>query len=485
MYITLSQEGMNPITISTESGAADAAATGGGPIDDGTQQAVQQMQELNVKINDLNAKIQQAAQQNNQALVAQLSQQRGPLVSQYNNLRAQVNAVTGKEMQKSSAGMPSNGGRGTTANYDSAVGQQSMNASNLQQLQDERNNLIQQMQNAPESQRGMYEAQLGEVNNKINALQPQEETPQSNPAVDYAKDFGKQYLNTMKNSLSYKATNAGINAIGKAGSAVWEAGKAGADGIKKSISNGIDNIKNKDWSAAVNTGKDIAGKTAGGLASAGKAVVANGGTLAAGATLGAIAIAAARFLGGTIFNAVASIGKFTSGNEMIASPKFQAKLNAIKSKYPAPYPTPEQVKSDPRAQSKVGFLSWLVGGGSAGKKMMNQVGSVGTLIKNINGITVGISTMSPLNAQQLAGLKVMIATAFVNKGGKLTSVPVARAFLAKGSVVNASREAADIYFDADGFCFKKNHIIDMANKTMESFGPIPSIQSSIINEYCI
>ena len=479
MNITISQEGMNPITISTES-AADA--TGGGPVDAGTQQAVQQMQ-------DTNASNLQQLQDERNSLIQQMQNapesQRGMYEARIADLNNKINAITGTEMPKSAAGMPSNNGRGTPANYDSVVGQQAWNASDLQQLQDEKKSVIQQMQNAPESQRGMYEARIADLNNKINAISGPLPEENDSQAMQYAKKMGKQYVNTLSNTLNYKATGAISDALGKAGSEMWKGAKTGARGIKTAMGNTINNLKEKDWAGAKEQAGRVVTKAIGGIKGVGAAAASNAGALAAGATIAVAAAAVARFLGGTIFNAIASIGKFTSGNEMIASPKFQAKLNSVKAKYPAPYPSPQDVKSDPRAQSKVGFLSWLVGGGSAGKKIMDQVGSVGMLVKDVNGITVAISTMTPVNMQQLAGLKVMIATAFVNKNGQITSVPVARGFLASGSVVNASREAADIYFDNDGFCFKKEHIFEMARKTMESFGPISSIQSAIINEYCI
>ncbi len=449
MDITISQEGMNPITVSTDQNnmnqnyngygymsreSGTEGSSGGNPQNPNPQDPnywINVANQAKAYANSLRAQAQQSGATQELAMAIQKAD------SDFNTAIQQVKMLTGQPIEQPTA--------------------------------------------APDQQQGTQQPTGGTeqpagaaVDNGPSALQSA-----TSAVGNYAKDMGKQYIGAMQNVFMGKAVNATNQGIMDGLGAVK---KAVTSGFKKNgeAANGAAN-----GGGFISGAKNLAGNVGNAVKDGAVAVGQNAGSLAAGATLAVAAAAAARFLGGTIFNAVASIGKFNSGNEMIASPKFQAKLKNVMSKFPGPYPSPQEVKSDPRAQSKVGFVSWLVGGGGAGKSIMNQVGSVGTLIKNINGITVAITTMTPMTAQSIGGLKVMLATAFVNKGGQLTSVPVARGFLAKGSVVNASREAADIYFDADGFCFKKEHIRDLAKKTIESFGPIQSIETSIINEYCI
>ncbi len=196
-----------------------------------------------------------------------------------------------------------------------------------------------------------------------------------------------------------------------------------------------------------------------------------------------------RVLGGTIVNAVTSIGKFKSGKEMLASPKLNQNLMKVARKYQKPYPTVDEVKASPNAKSKDTFVAWLLGGQSSNQKISSQIGSTGTLIRATQtGIPVAVTTLSPTKTQalqQLGGLKVAIATAFFKKNGQIVSEPVARGFLAKGSMVNASREAADIFFNARGQKFTKKQIQYLANKTYESFGPVPELESKIIDWYCL
>ena len=117
------------------------------------------------------------------------------------------------------------------------------------------------------------------------------------------------------------------------------------------------------------------------------------GKTAAGAGLIALAGIAAKFLTGTIFNKVTSIGKFTSGNQMLASPAFNQKLQLIARKFPGPYPTVQDVKASPNARNKDTFMGWLLGGNVASKHL--DAASTGTLIKNTQlGIPVAITTIS-------------------------------------------------------------------------------------------
>ena len=456
MNITISQEGMNPITVSTDQNnmnqnyngygymsreSGTDGSSGGNPQD--PQYWADAAQRAKVYGNRLRAQAQQGGATQELAEAIQ---------------KADIDFNTAIQNYKMLTGQP-----------------------------------IEQPAAAPDQQQGTQpptggtEQPTGEaVDNGPSALQSA-----MGAVGDVGKQLGAGYLNGMKQIWTGQAINKTNQAISNGINAVKDRFAKAKElrQIQNQMKGATDEQKAQLQTQANNAVKNGATSIGGAITQtaqqAGTFVTGHAGELAAGATVAVAAAAAARFLGGTIFNAIASIGKFNSGNEMIASPKFQAKLRNVMTKFPGPYPSPQEVKSDPRAQSKVGFVSWLVGGGGAGKKIMNQVGSVGTLIKNINGITVAITTMTPMTAQSIGGLKVMLATAFVNKGGQLTSVPVARGFLAKGSVVNASREAADIYFDADGFCFKKDHIRDLAKKTIESFGPIQSIETSIINEYCI
>ena len=226
------------------------------------------------------------------------------------------------------------------------------------------------------------------------------------------------------------------------------------------------------------------------LQDAANAVMQNPGKTAAGA---GILLAANLFLrhvlGGTVFNAATSIGKFRSGNEMLNSPKLNQNLAKIARKYQKPYPTAEEVKADPKAKSKETFMAWLLSGQTGNQRISNQIGSSGTLVKTSQlGIPVAITTLSPAKTQalqQLGGNKIAIATAFFRKNGQIVSEPVARGFLAKGSVVNASLEAADIFFNARGQKFNKAQIKYLADKSYESFGPNPDFEAKIIDWYCL
>lgn len=199
---------------------------------------------------------------------------------------------------------------------------------------------------------------------------------------------------------------------------------------------------------------------------------------AAVVTLGALAT---KLIGGTIYNKVTSIGNFSSGNEMLQSPVLNQKLQQLASRYPSPYPSVQDVKNDPRAKSKSTFMGWLLGGSSSAK-VMQQAGSINMLVKQVNGIPVSITSIRPLT---LNSNKILLATAYFYKNNQIVSVPLARGFLNGGNVVNASREAADIFFNARGQKFTKKQIQYLANKTYESFGPVPELESKIIDWYCL
>ena len=241
--------------------------------------------------------------------------------------------------------------------------------------------------------------------------------------------------------------------------------------------------KNNKFQGALDT-------VTGAATNAANTAMQNPGKVAAGA---GILMAANLFLrhvlGGTVFNAATSIGKFRSGNEMLNSPKLNQNLAKVARKYQKPYPTAEEVKADPKAKSKETFMAWLLSGQTGNQRISNQIGSSGTLVKTSQlGIPVAITTLSPAKSQalqQLGGNKIVIATAFFRKNGQIVSEPVARGFLAKGSVVNASLEAADIFFNARGQKFNKAQIKYLADKSYESFGPNPDFEAKIIDWYCL
>jgi len=203
--------------------------------------------------------------------------------------------------------------------------------------------------------------------------------------------------------------------------------------------------------------------------------------LAIGAGGAALAIIAAKLLGGTIYNHVTSIGNFKSGDEMIHSRTLEQKVNQLIKKYPN-HPTIEKVKQDPRARSKSTFLGWLLGG-SSNAKVINNIKSANMLIKGVSGVPVSVTSITPMT---LNTNKILIATAYFEKeDGSIISVPLARGFLNKGYVVNYSKECSDIYFGMNNTRFNKKQIMRNARKTYEAFGCVDSIQKAIIDEYSI
>lgn len=173
--------------------------------------------------------------------------------------------------------------------------------------------------------------------------------------------------------------------------------------------------------------------------------------LAIGAGGAALAIIAAKLLGGTIYNHVTSIGNFKSGDEMIHSRTLEQKVNQLVKKYPN-HPTIEKVKQDPRARSKSTFLGWLLGG-SSNAKVINNIKSANMLIKGVSGVPVSVTSITPMTFNTN---KILIATAYFEKeDGSIISVPLARGFLSKGYVVNYSKECSDIYFGMNNSRFDK------------------------------
>ena len=180
----------------------------------------------------------------------------------------------------------------------------------------------------------------------------------------------------------------------------------------------------------------------------------------------------------TFFNSVTSIGKFSSGEEMVKSPQFTDKLltKIINSqKYGKNgFPTLEEVKSSSKAQNRSGFLAWLLGGGqAAGEKVRDLAGTSKMYLTVVKGVPVSILAMSPIagsmDIRQIDGTRVLIATVFVkNDNREIKSIPLCRGFLkskffgknyvnkdaaslqknsTESFVINRSEECALVFFE--------------------------------------
>jgi hypothetical protein len=186
----------------------------------------------------------------------------------------------------------------------------------------------------------------------------------------------------------------------------------------------------------------------------------------------------AGILHGTIYNAATSIGSFNSGDEMLDSDKLKKALDKkILSNKKYQYPTVDEVKASSKAKNKSGFLAWLFGGQSAGTKVKSMVGSTAMKIKIVSGVPVSVVKLNPLmgskDLTQLGGMRVLVATAFVKDSkGNIKSIPLCRGYLTKGNLVNASREAADIFFSEESETpITKKDIINYISMSRESSNP--------------
>ncbi len=143
-------------------------------------------------------------------------------------------------------------------------------------------------------------------------------------------------------------------------------------------------------------------------------------------------------LAATIYNTIASIGTFKSGEDFLKSKQFMDKfMTKIKNKYDY-FPKIDEVKKSTKAKTKSGFLAWILGGGqAAGDSVKSQMGTTKFLMKNINGVPVAVTQLIPvlgtMDFKQLFGKRVIIATGFIlDTSGKIKSVPICRGYLKKG-----------------------------------------------------
>lgn len=171
-----------------------------------------------------------------------------------------------------------------------------------------------------------------------------------------------------------------------------------------------------------------------------------------------------------------SIGTFNSSDEMLDSDKLKKALGKkILSNKKYQYPTVDEVKASSKAKNKSGFLAWLFGGQSAGTKVKSMVGSTAMKIKIVSGVPVSVVKLNPgsKDLTQLGGMRVLVATAFVKDSkGEIKSIPLCRGYLTKGNLVNASREAADIFFSEESETpITKKDIINYISMSRESSNP--------------
>lgn len=143
-------------------------------------------------------------------------------------------------------------------------------------------------------------------------------------------------------------------------------------------------------------------------------------------------------LAATVYNTIASIGTFKSGDDFMESKQFMDKLALkIKGKYNR-FPTITDVKNSSKAKTKSGFLAWVLGGGqAAGDTVRSQDGSTKFLMKRVDGVPVAVTQLMPvlgtMDLKQILGKRVLIATAFVlNEKGEIKSIPLCRGYLSKG-----------------------------------------------------
>lgn len=218
---------------------------------------------------------------------------------------------------------------------------------------------------------------------------------------------------------------------------------------------------NQAYSGAMNSLKTVTIKE--GLAGAGKLTLSNIAT-------GLLIKMAIEIVTGTAYNMLTSIGAFNSGKEMLESENLIRKVKKIKEdNIHYVIPTCEEIKSNSKAKSKSGFLSWILGAQSAGERIKDKVGTTGMIIRKVDDVPVAITSLCPvlgtMDANQLRGCRVLIATAFFGTGKKIKCVPVARGYLTSGSKVNASMEAVDIYWGDQGVRLIK----DERTRSLESY----------------
>jgi hypothetical protein len=304
-----------------------------------------------------------------------------------------------------------------------------------------------------------------------------------NNALSTASSWlGKQGQMIVGKGANVLGQNATSTILANGGS-VSDAVEAGRKFVNRKIAqNTAQNVVNTNASTAATS----TGKVLGGITKAGDKIKGafGGGTLGNVAAAGASILAqiTLKALAGTVFNSATSIGKFNSGAEMLSSkPLINAVNEKIIDKYRPmgfTFPTAEEVKQDPKAKNKSGFLGWILGGGqTAGSKVSSMAGSSASIVKDVDGVAVSVTKLTPaggsLDLKQLGGLRIMIATAFVrNPKGKIKSIPLCRGYLTKGNIVNASREAADIFFSEESETpITKKDIINYISMSRESSNP--------------
>lgn len=145
----------------------------------------------------------------------------------------------------------------------------------------------------------------------------------------------------------------------------------------------------------------------------------------------------------SIISSIISCGKFNDGTEILKSPKCLNKIANFKNKYKNQLASLNDVKNDPTARSKSGFLKYIFLGQVSGKKI-NELEAHDVAIRNVDGVTVSIVQLTPfigtVDLKQLAGLRIIIVTAYYHDGNKLKSKNLCQGYIAKGAQVNKSGE---------------------------------------------
>lgn len=145
----------------------------------------------------------------------------------------------------------------------------------------------------------------------------------------------------------------------------------------------------------------------------------------------------------TILSSIISCGKFNDGTEILKSPKCLNKIANFKNKYKHQLASLNDVKNDPAVRSKSGLLKYIFLGQTSGKKI-NELEAHDVAIRNVDGVTVSIVQLTPfigsVDLKQLAGLRIIIVTAYYHDGNKLKSKNLCQGYIAKGAQVNKSGE---------------------------------------------
>ena len=218
------------------------------------------------------------------------------------------------------------------------------------------------------------------------------------------------------------------------------------------------------------------GSAIGAAAAATVKLAAHGAKKMAARYLGTTIVQALASLGlGTLLTSAVSCGTFKDGTGIFNSQKCKHKINAFKNKYNYKDVSVSDVKNDPKAKTKSGFWNWVFASNASGKKV-TKIPKHDVAVRQIDGVTVAVTTLDPFTGstdlRQLAGQKVLIVTGFYKKSnGSIGSKNLCRGYLSKGGTVNKSGESLtsgqEQYLSLESLM--EPVIEDIKEKALESF----------------